>query len=691
MNRINEAYDKFCALESLMSESYSPTHVERVVAFEKFLALEDAKEGRDSKRSLTEIWGALKKAGKWISKKIAGKRSLEKGGSLFGWGKKSKAQRAENTRMTGDAALPEEKAVMAAIKSNIDEDEYPNMDSKDEFIDQTNAVTKAIDDLVARDKDNAEIYVKTFNKWLSYILDQKIGDHYKHFMEYKKSRLPLLAEKKEEDEEGGLGTKAGSSESVKGLKSELLPKILKVLGGIGMAVAGGVLAAHPDILTMDFLHGIDVENTDLVRRAADRIPPITLRSRFVKDCITEYVGAATRGRVTLSTATDYKNFLEHFAGGPAAFFRAIGVDDASANSDYIMQRLSSGMNPEEAFKIGKKVAAGAKLSATSDVVNPWSSSGGMVKGMERMGGAIGRPVSLAGVLLPMVGNRAVHTITTQFIGTGVAGATTAIVGGAAAGALGLGALLSGIAVKALRKSSLDGKDASRASYLNSIYKQAKSAEENLPEPESSPEAGSRSGSKGSGSGRKFRKVGRDIVRKLVNLLDEKGAIKIDDDYLQTDSESDEKSLEDDLKKPDDKFERVPPAQSLFVKKLIGDRDVQNLLGTDYLPLFVMAYRRALKEPVKISGEEGLETYDPSSDTHTPASSIGTATKVGKLLSEPEKNTIIDNVMKDQETYTLAEAIALILHHGRRVLIERKQREGQMITERWQKLAGVLRG
>jgi hypothetical protein len=470
----------------------------RVERWENFLMVEDDNDGEGPKK--TGIWSKIKsgigKGLKWISRKIAGKRSLEKGGSLFGLGAKSKAQREEWAKLEQD-----QKKLIDILKAATSKD-YPNNEDVEEFKSET---AKSLNDAEAFIKTHedpgvrAEMY-KALKKWVTYLLDQKIGDHYKHFMENMSLSGALLLLEAEEET---LGTKKGSSESIKGLESTLLPIILKILGGAGLAVTAGILAAYPEILNPTSVKAITTEDTSAIQKAIDaKLPPVVVKERFLNDIVPEYFSGLKAQGIELAgnpenNPKDLVLFFKEMgsgdeAKGAAEFFKKVNIANpgGSANSNYFLERLMEGKSIDDAAFV-----PGARdLESSFDYeYGTVGANLGAVKGsfMERMGGAAGIPVSISGIIAKQLVSKAIKSVVTKMVAGGVLGAAGAATAAAVAGAVGIGGLLSGFAISRLREKS---KKDSRAAFLNDLYDQIdqfekKEEEETSPTPIPPPEEG----------------------------------------------------------------------------------------------------------------------------------------------------------------------------------------------------------
>jgi len=638
---INEAWSRFTYAESLLNENMlTDSRIER---WENFLMVEDDENGEGPKK--TGIWGKIKsgigKGLKWISRKVAGKRSLEKGGSLFGLGKKSKAQQAEWAKLEQD-----QKELIDILKAATSKD-YPNNRDVEEFKTQT---MKAIGDAEAFIKTHedpgvrAEMY-KALKKWVSYLLDQKIGDHYKHFMENMSLAGALLLLEAEEEE--ALGTKKGSSESIKGLESKLLPTILKILGGAGLAVTAGILAAYPEILSPTSVKAITTEDTSTIQKAIDtKLPPVVVKERFLNDIVPEYFNGLKAQGVELAgdPGNNPKDLVLFFkeigsgdeAKGAAEFFKKVNIANpgGSANSNYFLERLMGGKNINDAaFMPGAR-----DLESSFDYeYGTVGANVGAAKGsfMERIGGAAGVPVSISGIIAKQLVNKAIKSVVTKMVAGGVLGAAGAATAAAVAGAVGVGGLLSGFAISRLREKS---KKDSRAKFLDDLLGQIGDLEEKeketAPTPPPTPPPEDEEAQAGQ-EDKKVEKLGqaevamivdnvmkdlgtymeeidanynpevsKDKVEKLVNLLNDKGKLKFSEynrddktinDIMSTAGKEKSKEKQDDVF-----LKNIPPAYKAIPnqwkrKQPDLSADISDILGDKILPMHMLALRRALSE------------------------------------------------------------------------------------------------
>lgn len=233
---------------------------------EEFMKLE---RGEDFDRYLIEegIWDKLK----YYVGKLG---SLEKGGKVFG-----------DRKMRNIAALDKVNAALEkassdtvkTLKDNIEEKypEFPNMESKEEFLNALLDIGTAYDSIeaaVSKGKFEAKAaneMVQALREYVTYILDYQLSDVYKHFTEGKRTqqklgeavqqvtptspparRRPRLTSRKDSiagkggsPEDPGTpqgrftrrGAKGGAvdSETLKGLDSNTAPLILGALGALG--------------------------------------------------------------------------------------------------------------------------------------------------------------------------------------------------------------------------------------------------------------------------------------------------------------------------------------------------------------------------------------------------------------------------------------------------------------------------
>lgn len=447
---LNEAYHKFVFAEStvLLESSNS----DRLRLWEKFLVLEDEAASKDEKKGGGFLSRAFKKV------KDAGKAILgigTKTRSLSQFGGKAGEQRKEFEELLTSSVGEVLKSMNAAV-GNFKE--YPNMKSNEEFQKMTTAALAKADELISQAQDEtikASMY-EAVKKWISYVLDQKLGDYYKHFEEAAIALGELIKEAEGEGKEdstekkSSLGTKSGQSRTLKGLKSNVFPAVLGAVGAVS-GIAAGILKAHPDLLGQETIEVVSQgDPAEVEKLVTQKLGPLKITDWTAQgsaDQVYQHMFGkkpqSSEDYVNLFKALDPSGKGDAGAGAKNLYdmvgIRQGGENGAPLNSDYVLKRLSS-MDPKKAFNMPG--------------VGP----------MERWGGRAGIPKMVSGL------------VTTTLTTTKVAGAmktALAAAGMSAAGATALGAtaglaaggILSAIAVKLLRNKSLKN---SRAAWLDSL-------------------------------------------------------------------------------------------------------------------------------------------------------------------------------------------------------------------------------
>lgn len=480
ISALNKVYEKFVFAEPMLMLESSRSKYNRAKLWEKFLVLEDeliseapgddrlaaamaGEEGQGEKKQgfLSRAWDKVKKAAKAPLKFAAGKRSLSR------MGRGGRDREAEFNEMIFDV----ENSIGELMKSMNDKvgnfASYPNNESNEEFQKMTLEALNAADEIIKQEQDPTKraAMIEAVKKWISYVLDQKLGDFYKHFKEVSLSLGELLNEADDEtskkpERKGKLGTKSGESETVKGLKSNIAPAILGALGAAGL-VAAGILKAHPDLLGSNNIEVIAKgDPTQVEELVTNKLGPVKITDWSAQGSADQVYQHVFGSKPTNSE--DYIKLFKTFDpdGGDAArgaqnFFDAAGISNKNGqilNSNYVLDRLSK-MSPDKAFDMPG--------------VGP----------MERMGGRAGIPKLVTNIIVKQLTKKAVvGPITKVMASAGLGAAGAAALG--AAGTLAAGGILSAIAVKLLRVKGL--KD-SRAAFLDNLIDQVgkeKEEEEN---------------------------------------------------------------------------------------------------------------------------------------------------------------------------------------------------------------------
>ena len=422
---------------------------------EEYMKLE---KGADFDTSIIEegIWSKIKyymgKAG-----------SLEKGGKIFG---RTKRTQAAAEKLEAAIAKAAEKG-FGNFRNNIEKDypEFPNMESKEDFMNalqDMGAVYDSLDAAVAKggiDPVSANALVEALREYVSFLLDFKLADSYKHFNEGQESedeldevvggvtstKAPTRRTPNRTGKAGGGGapedpdapkgkfTKRGAqgdavdSATLKGLASNKLPAILGLTGAA--ATLAGLLVQSPWAIAL--LTKAKAGGTAAAGPVKTLTTSLTPKSG---EGFTQMLGRITQGNPA------------HFSPStaPADLFKA--MSDIGINPN----------NPAELFQLGVDPAAYKAAIATK-------------------AGTIGQmfPASNKALFLTK-GASAVATLTKALgaatAGTGAAAVTagTMAAAGTLATTLGIGLVAAGAAVKLIR---MKGQKSSRAQLLQDLSKE----------------------------------------------------------------------------------------------------------------------------------------------------------------------------------------------------------------------------
>ena len=200
----------------------------------------------------------LLKEGAWSKiKYYMGKMgSLEKGGKMFGRGKRSKEALEKLDAAIEQAA----KQGFGQFKATIDQTypEFPNMEDHEQFLTALMDIGAVYDSLEAAvnkynqnaqakdglDPDSANAVVEALRQYVQWLLDYQLADSYKHFKENKEihEQDGITASPQDPNAPQGTFTRRGAegeevdSETMKGLRSNLLPILLGLSGASGVLV-----------------------------------------------------------------------------------------------------------------------------------------------------------------------------------------------------------------------------------------------------------------------------------------------------------------------------------------------------------------------------------------------------------------------------------------------------------------------
>ena len=422
---------------------------------EEYMKLE---QGEDFDSSVIEegVWSKIK----YYMAKLP---NIEKGGKIFG-----------RTKRTKEAAEKLEAAIANATKKTFgdfrkkiekDYPEFPNMESKEEFMNallDIGAIYDSLDAVVGKGIDavSANAVVDALREYVTYLLDYELSDTYKHFNEGQEleeavgrvtsTAAPERRTPRRTGTAGGGGapedpdapkgkfTKRGAqgdavdSATLAGLASNKLPAILALSGAAG--VLAGMLAKSGWALdALKQLRGI--KNIQQVGKGIEKIR--TVLSPQPNEGFTQMFGRiANADPSTFGPNTD-----------PQALFSAMkqmGIDP---------------QNPKQLFELG---------------VDPQAYSQAIQSGAKTIGEMF--PASNRELWLDK-GAEAVAEVTkeiTKKLGSGAAGGAATVAAGQLAAAstlastLGIGLVAAGAAVKLIR---IKGQKSSRAQLLQDLSKE----------------------------------------------------------------------------------------------------------------------------------------------------------------------------------------------------------------------------
>ena len=480
ISSLNKAYTKFSLAEPmLVLESNSRSS--RQDLWEQFLFEEDKsaedKSSADQKNKGEKKSGFLGKAWEKVkkgTKAVLGAGGLTKKKSMSSMFNKADRAAEYEELVSGPAS--------EVIKILNDETfqkskEYPNMKSNEEFQKLTLDAFGKVDQYIQSQKDEAlkAVLLKSVRKWVSWVLDEKLGDYFKHFEESAARLEDLIVEAEEnKDEKTGdkpaekkdrkykLSSEKGESETLKGLKSNIAPAVAAALGTAGAVLAGAIFSSKPELGEPESIETITQGDPKEVEELVDKTFGDIKITDWTAQGSVEQAAQQMFGK-KLETSQDFVDFfktIDPSGGGDAsagarAFYKAADIADQNGktlNTDYVLDRLSK-MDPKKAFNMPG--------------VGP----------MERMGGRAGIP--------KLIKNFAVKTLTKKKIVNAIktvvtAGGAVTSLGAGAATAVGVGlaaaatGLLSAIGLKLLRNKSLKK---SRAAWLDALDVGIKQEEE----------------------------------------------------------------------------------------------------------------------------------------------------------------------------------------------------------------------
>jgi hypothetical protein len=383
--------------------------------------------------------GSAWETGKYYAGKAG---SLEKGGKIFGRGKAEK-------ELTAEYEAAAEKLANSYISKWFQEfkgtfKEFPNMKSQEEFFKAVTSMAAAYDSIVEGVKqkklkpEEANAIIGSLRSVVKVTLDRDLADIYKHFRESLIKEEPV--------------DYAKETGTMKGLNSTTLPKVLAALGALGIGFGWLVKQAW-------FLNLFKSTRT----------------IRFMYRILTS-------GR-TLGVT-------EHLAvlmGSPGANISGMGV------SDFLVKMKANGL-VDAAGNPTPNLLNLARDAGNNDFAKWWADN---LAGPDHAGQTLAEAIPLSGAGAPMAGGQIFTSTVTTHVTPLISGGTLSTVGTAVVGlgpllsTLGIGLVLSGAAVYALRQKGLKSSRAEQlATLLNKMQDVEGSGEETgpTPQPEPQPEA-----------------------------------------------------------------------------------------------------------------------------------------------------------------------------------------------------------
>lgn len=350
---------RYSLLESLSNDHHTSSYVDSLIHQDPVRSL--------SKRQILELYSeylsevnSLNEAsyedaavdegfGSWLKHKLGKLGSLEKGGKIFGRGKAMKAASGDYNTIKG---TPEIAAAEAAVQSagGAEASEFPNNKDKEAFVNMASAavmaaVSKAREEYKG-DAAKFEEAVGNIRAWLKYMSDYKLADVYKHF-ESKHSDMPLLSEADLTQLSRGKGE---DTESVKGLKSRLLPKILAAVGAAG-GIAALISTTFPDQVWRVVQQPDSVQEVAKQLSSTYQVRPGDGMIRNLQGFIQNTKIDGVSQNLSWRNPDDVHKFFQLFggSGGEAAGiekFAALTKDPTNA-AKFIQDRLAAGASVDQ--------------------------------------------------------------------------------------------------------------------------------------------------------------------------------------------------------------------------------------------------------------------------------------------------------------------------------------------------------
>ena len=426
---------------------------------EEYMKLE---RGEDFDSSVIEegVWSKIKSY-------MAKLPNLEKGGKIFGRTKRTKAAADKLEAAIANAA----KKGFGNFRKRIEADypEFPNMESKEEFMNallDIGAVYDSLDAVVGKGIDavSANAVVDALREYVSFLLDYELSDTYKHFNEGQES---------EEELEEAVGKVASTA-----APTRRTPNRTGTAGGGGAPEDPGTPKGK---FTKRGAQGDAVDSTALAGLASNKLPAILAlsgaagvlagllaKTGWALDALKQLRGIKDVKRV-MRGVEKIKTVLSPQSGEgfTQMFGRIANADPNTFGPNVTPQQLFKTMqqmgidpkNPKQLFEMG---------------VDPQAYSQAVAGGAKTIGEMF--PATNKELWLDK-GTEAVAEVTKEItkkaVGAGAGGAATVAAGQLAAAStlastLGIGLVAAGAAVKLIR---IKGQKSSRAQLLSDLSKE----------------------------------------------------------------------------------------------------------------------------------------------------------------------------------------------------------------------------
>ncbi len=436
---------------------------------EEYMKLE---RGEDFDSSVIEegVWSKIKSY-------MAKLPNLEKGGKIFGRTKRTKAAADKLEAAIANAT----KKGFGNFRKRIEADypEFPNMESKEEFMNallDIGAVYDSLDAVVGKGIDavSANAVVDALREYVSFLLDYELSDTYKHFNE---------GQDPEEELEEAVGKVASTA-----APTRRTPNRTDTAGGGGAPEDPGTPKGK---FTKRGAQGDAVDSTALAGLASNKLPAILAlsgaagvlagllaKTGWALDALKQLRGIKDVKRVmrgvekikTVLSPQSGEGFTQMFGRIANADPNTFGPNATPQQLFKTMQQMGiDPKNPKQLFEMG---------------VDPQAYSQAVAGGAKTIGEMF--PATNKELWLDK-GTEAVAEVTKEItkkaVGAGAGGAATVAAGQLAAAStlastLGIGLVAAGAAVKLIR---MKGKKSSRAQLLSDLSKELQPFD--VPEPQ----------------------------------------------------------------------------------------------------------------------------------------------------------------------------------------------------------------